>query len=195
MVEFACVNYIFNTEKRRRKNKKLKKRLKNKKSDACTTSTEPRMSTVSSLESIYTMSSIVEFDRKMSESQQSFDSINLNRRRSSAIELDFNRRSEMKESAFDLSRRRKSSVSFGLDFSKLLPNIKEEPVDPMKRRRSSTVKPRRMSTVSQQTINENTFKLTPQEFANEIDQKCRRIFPLLFLTFNLLYWTILHINI
>jgi hypothetical protein len=101
----------------------------------------------------------------------------------------------MKESAFDLSRRRKSSVSFGLDFSKLLPNIKEEPVDPMKRRRSSTVKPRRMSTVSQQTINENTFKLTPQEFANEIDQKCRRIFPLLFLTFNLLYWTILHINI
>jgi hypothetical protein len=141
------------------------------------------------------MSSIVEFDRKMSESQQSFDSINLNRRRSSAIELDFNRRSEMKESAFDLSRRRKSSVSFGLDFSKLLPNIKEEPVDPMKRRRSSTVKPRRMSTVSQQTINENTFKLTPQEFANEIDQKCRRIFPLLFLTFNLLYWTILHINI
>ncbi len=192
MVEFACVNYIFNTEKRRRKNKKLQKRLNNRKSDACTTSTESRMSRVSSLESIYTMSSIVEFNRRMSESQQSFDSINSNRRRSSAVELEFNGRSEMKEPAFDLSRRRKSPA---IDLAKQMPNIKEEPVDQMKRRRSSTVNPRRMSVVSQQMINENYFKLTPQEFANKIDQKCRLIFPLLFMIFNLLYWTILHINI
>ncbi len=195
MAEFACVNYIFNTEKRRRKNKKLKKRLNNSKSDTSTISTESRMSTVSSLESIYTMSSIVEFNRRMSESRQSFDSINSSRRRSSAIELDFNGRSEMNKSVLDPSKRRKSTVSFGLDFPKQMPDIKEEPLDPLRRRRSSTVKPRRMSTTSQQIINENHFKLTPQEFANEIDQKCRRIFPLLFLTFNLIYWTILQINI
>jgi hypothetical protein len=131
----------------------------------------------------------------MSESQQSFDSINSNRRRSSAIELDFNGRSEMNKSVLDSSRRRKSTVSFGLDFAKQMPDIKEEPLDPLRRRRSSTVKPRRMSTTSQQIINENYFKLTPQEFANEIDQKCRRIFPLLFLIFNVIYWTILQINI
>lgn len=195
MAEFACVNYIFNTEKRRRKNKKLKKRLNNSKSDTSTISTGSRMSTVSSLESIYTMSSIVEFNRRMSESRQSFDSINSSRRRSSAIELDFNGRSEMNKSVLDPSKRRKSTVSFGLDFPKQMPDIKEEPLDPLRRRRSSTVKPRRMSTTSQQIINENYFKLTPQEFANEIDQKCRRIFPLLFLTFNLIYWTILQINI
>jgi hypothetical protein len=138
------------------------------------------------------MSSIVEFNRRMSESQQSFDSINSNRRRSSAVELEFNGRSEMKEPAFDLSRRRKSPA---IDLAKQMPNIKEEPVDQMKRRRSSTVNPRRMSVVSQQMINENYFKLTPQEFANKIDQKCRLIFPLLFMIFNLLYWTILHIKI
>jgi hypothetical protein len=141
------------------------------------------------------MSSIVEFNRRMSESRESFDSINSNRRRSSAIELDFNGRSEMNKSVLDPSKRRKSTVSFGLDFPKQMPDIKEEPLDPLRRRRSSTVKPRRMSTTSQQIINENYFKLTPQEFANEIDQKCRRIFPLLFLTFNLIYWTILQINI
>ena len=35
------------------------------------------------------------------------------------------------------------------------------------------------------------FKKQPQDIANEIDRKCRIIFPLSFLIINIIYWTIL----
>ena len=35
------------------------------------------------------------------------------------------------------------------------------------------------------------FEKQPQDIANEIDRKCRVVFPVSFLVINLIYWTIL----
>ena len=43
-------------------------------------------------------------------------------------------------------------------------------------------------TVSMRSVK---FEKQPQDIANEIDRKCRFIFPISFLVINLIYWTIL----
>ena len=164
-MEFAVVNYIYNTEKRKRRHKKLQKRR-----NTIMMTNEPlakskKFARLASIESVYnsTISTISEFNGRISDFS----------RRKSSVDL---------EPTIDLTKRRRSSVTINLP--KPMPHIKEEP---------SGRNTRKASMFSTTTL-VTDFKLTPEELANEIDRRCRRYFPLAFLVFNFFYWIILQVK-
>lgn len=166
-MEFAYVNYVFNTEKRRKRNDKLKRKRGNTLLKAgANDNTKSKLSFIApSLEIIYqnSMSSFGDTSRQSS-IDSGCSSTGVGRRSfSTPLVSEPNQllnkiRTEKEEHVFSQSRR--ASVA---------------------RSRTNTVL----------IADPNCFKLTPQELANGIDRMSRVLFPITFLLFNLMYWIIL----
>ncbi|CAG2176236.1 unnamed protein product, partial [Oppiella nova] len=176
LIEFASVNYIFNSEKRKKKNKKLKRKRQQSvlKANDEKPSNNLKASSKPNLETIYsqTVNTFSQLNRDLSGRPKNV---------TSGQDSDLN-----KTSTFD-TKPRLSLIN--IDFAKQMSDTKD---DVIVRQRGASVRSRTQSSV--QILDSICYKLTPQELANEVDCKCRRIFPLSFLLFNLVYWTILQIK-
>ena len=168
---------MFNTEKRKKRNKKLKRKRENTilmAAHAREQNSKPRMSCVgSSLDTIYqnSVSGFSDLSRKLSTDFSDRESLSTylstdTRRRSSATLL-------VPEADKNFTKRRFNKEESGATQS----------------RRSSRVN------IPAAVIETTYFNLTPEEFANKIDRISRIAFPVSFLIFNLMYWTILQVRI
>ncbi|CAG2103844.1 unnamed protein product [Medioppia subpectinata] len=183
LVEFACVNYIFNTEKRKKKNKKLKRKRQQsvlKANEIKANNQSMKASSRPQLETIYSQTI-----NTFSQLNKDFSDLTI-RRKNTVNSPDEELR---KTPALD-SKPRLSLV--GIDIRRQMTDNKEEFNRNNSPVRKISLRPRTQSAV--QIVDSVCYKLSPQELANEIDCKCRRVFPICFVLFNLLYWTILQIR-